>query len=67
MMQSEPLELPNLPWQAMQRRLAAAFDLQTSAAAMARRTMQPQWKFASGSGSWLSRARSAVVRYQPAV
>ncbi len=57
---NEILELQNLPWQTLQRRLAEAFGSQTAGYPAARQT-QPHWRFAPSDRSWLSRTPSGVV------
>jgi hypothetical protein len=54
---SETLELPNLPWQALQRRLAEAFGAEEAIAYSAGAGAAQQWRFAATTGSWLDRSR----------
>jgi hypothetical protein len=49
-------------WQTMQRRLAEAAAAETIGYPMAGVPPQPNWRFASGPGSWLSRTRRGVIR-----
>ena len=59
---SKTNDRPNLPWQAMQRRLAERGRAVTDGYPTVRKAMQPQWKMTPQSVSWLSKTRSGVLR-----
>jgi hypothetical protein len=55
-------ELPNLPWQALQRRLAEAFTAeQGTGYPVGPGTAHSHWRCAPTTGSWLDRSRTRVT------
>ena len=64
---SETNDMPNLPWQTLQRRVAEGLIAGTRSYPGVRETVQPHWRFTPAVGSWLNRSRSGVLRPVPAV
>jgi len=52
---------PNLPWQALQRRLAEAFGAEEPIGYSACPRATQQWRSAAPTGSWLDRSRRRVA------
>jgi len=61
----EALDLPNLPWQALQRRLADAFSIESVVYPDVRGRTQSHWKRSAAQGSWYERTRAGAGRTSP--
>ena len=53
----DTIDLSNLPWQALQRRLADAFSDESVVYSDVRGKAQSHWKRSAAQGSWYARTR----------